>query len=87
MVIRTGNQDGFVEHGWLGRTIMIGMTKLQASEETKRCGMTLIAQPHLDENPDILRSVVRHNRRFLGIYCTVAQPGHISVGDDAILQP
>lgn len=87
MVIRTEKQDGFVEHGWLGRTIMIGTATLEASEETKRCGMTLIAQPGLDENPEILRSVVRHNRRFLGIYCTVAQPGHISVGDEVILQP
>lgn len=66
---------------------MIGTATLEVSEETKRCGMTLIAQPGLDENPEILRSVVCHNRRFLGIYCTVAQSGHISVGEEAILQP
>jgi len=58
---------------------------VQATEETKRCGLTLIAQPGFKEEPEILRNVVRHNRRNFGIYCAVSTPGTIAVGDRAYL--
>jgi len=40
-------------------------------------------QPGLSEHPDILRTIVRQNRRNLGIYCTIDTPGLIAVGDAA----
>jgi hypothetical protein len=42
--------------------------------------MTLIAQPGLSADPEVLRTVVRHNRRNLGIYCDVITPRTLEIG-------
>jgi len=85
VLLRTDHQGGFIEPSWLGQALQLGASTLQATEETKRCGLTLIAQPGVSEEPEILRSIVRHNRRFFGIYCAVTTPGTIAVGDRAFL--
>ena len=56
-----------------------------ANDRAKRCGMTLVAQPGIVEEPDVLRAIVRKNRRYLGIYCDVIEPGNVSAGDEAHL--
>ncbi len=75
------DESGFVESGWIGRSLQLGPTALLAEEETRRCGMTFIGQPGIDEDPDILRTILRHNKRHLGIYCSVSSAGTITVGD------
>lgn len=66
---------------WLGAILRMGEVQVKSIEETRRCGMTLIAQPGLEEQPDILRTLVRHNKRSLGLYCEVTRSGQIEVGD------
>jgi hypothetical protein len=85
ILLRTGATPEFVERSWIGKDLRVGLTLLRASEETKRCGMTLIAQPGLTDEPEVLRTVVRHNRRNFGIYCTVTTPETVAVGDGAYL--
>jgi uncharacterized protein YcbX len=85
IVVETDGGDDFIENGWIGRTIAIGDSVISATEGTKRCAMTMIAQPGLPEDPEILRGILRHNRRNLGIYADVATPGTISVGDGVVL--
>ena len=85
ILIETDCQPGFVESNWIGHGIDAGTLSMAATEETKRCGMTLIAQPGIAENADILRSIVRQNRRNLGIYCSVTRAGRVSVGDTIVL--
>jgi uncharacterized protein YcbX len=43
--------------------------------------MTLIAQPGLPENPDVLRSLLRQNKRNFGIYGDVEISGKLTLGD------
>jgi uncharacterized protein len=43
--------------------------------------MTIIPQPGIEDDPEILRTILRQNRRRLGAYATVEEPGLISVGD------
>lgn len=76
---------GFIENNWVGRSISLGPVELSAQEGAKRCGMTFLSQPGLDEEPEILRNILRHNGRSLGIYCTVERPGSMSVGDELVL--
>ncbi|WP_246617775.1 MOSC domain-containing protein [Rhizobium populisoli] len=85
IVLNTSGMVGLPETAWLGCCLKMGSATMLATEETKRCGMTLIAQPGLSENPDILRSILRQNRRNFGIYGFVGTEGAISVGDAAIL--
>jgi uncharacterized protein YcbX len=75
------DDEGFVENGWLAQTVTIGSVRTEVSERTRRCGMTMIAQPALDEEPDLLRVILRHNARSLGVYANPLGEGNIAVGD------
>ncbi|NTJ44210.1 MOSC domain-containing protein [Agrobacterium larrymoorei] len=82
LFVDTGGDDGFLENGWESCRFKIGDVQLTFAEHTKRCGMTFIAQPDLNENPEILRTIVRQNQRKFGIYCEVGGAGTLSVGMD-----
>jgi uncharacterized protein YcbX len=81
ILVDTGDDAGLPESVWVGRSICVGPLQLRVEEETKRCGLTFISQPGLDEDPEILRSILRHNKRHLGVYCSVTRGGDIQVGD------
>jgi len=76
---------GFVEKQWVGHRLRIGGAGLQAIEETTRCGMTFIEQPGVADDPDILRTILRHNKRHFGINCAVDRFGSVQEGDDVAL--
>lgn len=81
VLIGSNETDMFLENDWIGHTLQIGEVRATVLEGTKRCGMTLIAQPGLDEEPDILRNILRHNRRNLGVYGAIDRAGTVKVGD------
>ena len=78
--------DGFLEDQWIGRHLRIGAIELTAKEKTRRCGMTFLAQRGLDDDPEILRSILRHNKRDLGIYCSIDGIGTLQVGDELFIE-
>lgn len=84
ILIETSGET-FPEKQWLGRRLQVGSVHSRVVEETKRCGMTLIAQPGVEEKPEILRGILRHNRRNLGVYCDIEMPGVVRIGDGAYL--
>ncbi|CZT36040.1 MOSC domain-containing protein [Rhizobium sp. 9140] len=86
ILVETEAPPGFVENDWIGRRIVIGSLEITATEGTKRCGMTMISQPGVPEQPDVLRSILRGNRRNLGIYADIAAPGRISLGDEVWIE-
>lgn len=73
-------EASFAEMGWIDEALHVGALVCKVTEPTKRCGMTLAAQPGLDEEAEILRSIVRHASRTLGVYCDVVRPGKVGVG-------
>lgn len=73
--------EGFVENDWSGETLTIGSIEVKVNERTRRCGMTLVSQSGLDEEPNVLRGIMRHNARSLGVYADPLGSGAISVGD------
>ena len=81
VLIETSERNCFLENEWIGRRMRLGAIKLTTQEKTKRCGITLLSQPGLEEDPEILRNILRHNKRSLGIYCSVDNIGAIQVGD------
>jgi hypothetical protein len=58
---------------------------LTAQQDTKRRDVTFVSEPGLDEYPEILRSILRHNKRHLGIYCSIYGAETIGLGDELIL--
>lgn len=77
-------EGAFPESEWLGRRIAVGEVELTVSAPCRRCGFTIIAQEGFDNDPGILRTLVRHNAHNIGVYCTVDRPG--DVGLDAPLR-
>jgi len=81
VLIETGETEGFLEDGWMARRLRLGAIELTVRERTKRCGMTFMSQPSLNVEPEILRNILRYNKRHLGIYCSIENTGTIHVGD------
>lgn len=80
--------DGsFPETEWMGRRISIGQVELTIVEPCRRCGFTIIAQEGIDHDPNILRTLVRHNRHNFGVYCRVDHTGEIGINDTMRLLP
>lgn len=72
--------ERFPETEWIGRKIAIGDVELTITDPCRRCGFTIIAQDGFDNDPDILRTLVRKNAHNLGVYCDVMRPGKITKG-------
>lgn len=81
VVIETEDGEGFLENDWISHGIRIGDTDIRVTEASRRCGMTLVAQPGMVEEPDVLRGIMRHNKRNLGVYATPERIVTLSVGD------
>jgi MOSC domain-containing protein len=86
VLIEVNKESGFVESGWVGRRLRLGSLELMAQEDTKRCGVTFISQPGIEENPEILRDILRNNKRHLGIYCSIDLGGQIELGDEVCVE-
>jgi uncharacterized protein YcbX len=73
-------EGSFPETEWIGRKLAIGNLFLTISEPCRRCGFTILAQEGFDNDPAILRNLVRHNAHNLGVYCTVDRPARVEIG-------
>jgi uncharacterized protein YcbX len=71
---------GLVEAAWAGRELRIGELRLQCTVATPRCSMIMQAQPALNKDPGVLRTVVREAEQCVGVYASVTQPGRIERG-------
>lgn len=71
------------EDAWLGARLGIGETILRVDSRTVRCAMPGRSQPlhGLAEQPALVRALVDHCQRCLGLNILVEQPGAIRVGD------
>jgi len=47
--------------------------------------MVTRAQPGLDADAGVFRTLARHHRGLFGVWCDVLTGGTLSVGDEAIL--
>lgn len=81
-VIETADgADGFVEDGWIGRTLAVGTALLRIDGPCPRCVMTTLGQGDLPRDPAVLRAAVRANAGNVGVYATVLQAGRVQRGD------
>ena len=73
--------EGWVEDQWCGRTLRVGEARLMVTEACARCTMVTRAQPGLDSDVDMYRTVARHHAGTFGVWASVDTPGLIQVGD------
>jgi uncharacterized protein YcbX len=78
----TDGREGFVENGWVGRTLSIGPeVRLSVTGPCPRCVMTTLAQSDLPRDPGVLRQIVEQNAGNVGVYASVLRGGRIRRGD------
>jgi MOSC domain-containing protein len=90
-VVVATSADGFVENSWIGGAIEVGdRVKLAIPVPDPRCVMTTVAQEGLARDPEVLKTLARHNRLDFagaglypcaGVYAVVASSGTIRSGD------
>ncbi len=79
------DSDGFVENGWIGRTLVLGEVELRVEGPCPRCVMTTLAQGDLPKDPGVLRTAVQENSGNVGVYASVLRGGRVNLGDRARL--
>ena len=77
----TDGAAGFVEEAWVGSTVRLGAVPALVRKRTERCVLTTRAQPGLDRDLQIYRSLLKNNDGNLGIYLVPQAAGTIAVGD------
>jgi uncharacterized protein YcbX len=85
------SDEGFVETAWQGRELCIGGARLAVSFTVPRCVMTTLPQGDLPADPDVLRTITKHNAvdtlgtgvpyPCVGVYADVVTPGTVTAGD------
>ncbi len=81
-IIVNTDQAGFVESGWVGKTVTIGdEVKLKITDHCTRCVMTTLSQGDLPKDTNILRTAAQHNDAHVGVYTEVIKGGTIKCDD------
>ena len=73
--------EGWVEDQWRGHVIRVGEARLVVTEPCIRCTMVTRAQPGLDSDVEVYRTVAHHHAGTFGVWASVETPGPIEVGD------
>lgn len=95
VVAPPADQQGCVEHGWIGERLIIGAeVLLDVIDPTPRCVVTTLALADLPPDLGILRAITQHNAArsataapgvmlsaVAGVYAVVVRGGALSVGD------
>jgi hypothetical protein len=96
-VVIDSDAEPFAENGWTGAGLRLGGALGAAVLlPTMRCIMTTLAQGDLPRDPDVLRTLTRHNRieipglgtwSCVGAYAAVTAPGEVAIGDEVTVEP
>jgi len=80
--------DGWVEDGWCGTsTVRIVGAELEPQQPCVRCTMVTRAQPHLEEDRDIFRTLARNHGGHFGAWTTITTSGTIHVDAPVTVEP
>jgi uncharacterized protein YcbX len=66
---------------WLGRTITAGDAALEVVKRDERCVVITRDPDTTIATPELLRLLTERHDQCMGVYCHVAKPGRVGVGD------
>ena len=73
--------EPFQEDAWVGRYMKIGEATLEVAARCIRCVVTTVDPETLAVDPSFLKTIAERHEACFGVYCRVATPGEIAVGD------
>lgn len=79
------DDEGWVEDQWCGRDVHIGNAVVQPAAPCQRCTMVTRAQPGLDRDLDVFKTLARHHEATFGVWTAVQVPGVVRIGDQVTL--
>lgn len=86
LVVDTGDEPGYPERDWVGRTLQVGPALLEVVVGCPRCVMvTLPIDEATPQDRSLLRHVVKELDQDVGVYARVLRAGPVAVGDEVVL--
>jgi uncharacterized protein len=96
VVIETNSAEPFAEDSWVGRTLMFGegnrgaaplanptpapMAAIRVTMRDERCVMVNLDPDTAERDSEVMKTVVRLNENYAGVYGTVVRAGELRVG-------
>jgi uncharacterized protein YcbX len=84
IVIETESAEPFVENTWVGRTLMFGERNggptVGITMKDERCVMVNFDPDTAERDSEVMKTVVRMNENYAGVYGTVVRAGELRVG-------
>jgi len=84
IAIETNSAEPFEENRWVGRTLMFGEGNsgpaLGITMRDERCVMVNFDPDTAERDSAVMKTVVRLNENYAGVYCTVLRAGDLRVG-------
>ncbi|MCI0617401.1 MOSC domain-containing protein [bacterium] len=83
--LETERSEPFLEDEWVGRMLVFGDSDSQpmvsVTLRDERCMMVNLDPDTVKQEARVMKTVVRLNKNYAGVYATVARNGKIRVGD------
>jgi uncharacterized protein YcbX len=73
------------EDQWAGQPLRLGNVTLLPRQPCIRCTMVTRAQPGLDADVEVFRTLARHHRGHFGVWSDVLEAGTVTIGARAVL--
>ena len=91
VVIETNSAEPFEEDRWVGRTLMFGEgnsgAAVRVTMKDERCVMVNFDPDTAERDSEVMKTIVRLNENFAGVYGTVVNAGELRVGQLVTLHP
>lgn len=89
--LETDSSEAFLEDAWVGGTLVFGekdpRPAVSVTLRDERCVMINLDPDTAEQDPRVMKTVVRLNKNNAGVYATVVRTGVIRVGDRVQLVP
>lgn len=82
-----GGVEGLAEREWPGRRLRIGDVIIHPAQLRGRCVMTTYDPDTLEQDPNVLKRIVRELDGVMALDTAVESPGWIQVGDPVTMLP
>lgn len=93
VLIETNDAEGFAEDRWVGHTLIFGDGTSEGSTaaigvtmKDERCVMVNLDPDTAERDSAVMKTVVRLNQNFAGIYGTVVKAGELRIGQIVSLE-
>ncbi|HKP39050.1 MAG TPA: MOSC N-terminal beta barrel domain-containing protein [Pyrinomonadaceae bacterium] len=84
VLIETDNGEPFAEDKWVGRTLVFGESAsgaaISITMKDERCVMVNFDPDTAERDSEVMKTVVRLNQNYAGVYGTVVRTGELRVG-------